>query len=137
MDLRSFIAGMFSYYPWWMDVLYALRWLLVRVLGMTQRGIPKWAPMHPSDVAMTPGDAVLFFTVELAAEERHWVACVRDRHLTARLGIVAEPTSHGRQRYHVLTLVHYEHWTGPLYFNIIRPFHHLVVARMAQAGATK
>ena len=33
-----------------------------------------------------------------------------------------------------LTVVHYKHWTGPVYFNVIRPFHHLVVRQMARAG---
>lgn len=31
-----------------------------------------------------------------------------------------------------ITTVYYKHWTGPVYFNLIRPFHHLVVSRMAQ-----
>ncbi|NQY75258.1 MAG: DUF2867 domain-containing protein [Candidatus Margulisbacteria bacterium] len=26
------------------------------------------------------------------------------------------------------------HWTGPIYFNLIRPIHHLVVTKMAKAG---
>ncbi|MGE6761631.1 DUF2867 domain-containing protein [Corallococcus interemptor] len=30
---------------------------------------------------------------------------------------------------------HYRNWAGPVYFNVIRPFHHLVVARMARHGA--
>ncbi|MCP4630164.1 MAG: DUF2867 domain-containing protein [bacterium] len=32
-------------------------------------------------------------------------------------------------RFYVITVVHYKHWTGPVYFNLIRPFHHLVVSR--------
>jgi hypothetical protein len=34
----------------------------------------------------------------------------------------------------IKVVVHYKHWTGPVYFNLIRPFHHLVVSRMARAG---
>jgi len=43
--------------------------------------------------------------------------------------------ANGLIRYYIVTIVHYLHWTGPVYFNLIRPFHHLVVARMARAGA--
>ena len=39
-------------------------------------------------------------------------------------------------RYYVVTAVNYKHWTGPVYFNLIRPFHHLVVSRMAKHGVT-
>ncbi|UCD31297.1 MAG: DUF2867 domain-containing protein [Desulfobacterales bacterium] len=37
-------------------------------------------------------------------------------------------------RFYVMTTVFYKHWTGQVYFNLIRPFHHLVVARMAKSG---
>ena len=39
-----------------------------------------------------------------------------------------------KNRFYIMTVVHYKHWTGPVYFNMIRPFHHLVVRRMALAG---
>jgi hypothetical protein len=55
--------------------------------------------------------------------------------LKAYFGIVAEPLANVINRYYIVTIVHYLHWTGPVYFNLIRPFHHLVVARMARAGA--
>ncbi|WP_422698682.1 DUF2867 domain-containing protein [Desulfosarcina cetonica] len=31
----------------------------------------------------------------------------------------------------------YRNWTGPVYFNLIRPFHHLVVREMMKAGARR
>jgi uncharacterized protein DUF2867 len=34
----------------------------------------------------------------------------------------------------VVTNVHYHNWAGPVYLQVIRPFHHVVVTRMAQAG---
>jgi hypothetical protein len=37
-------------------------------------------------------------------------------------------------RFRVVTIVHYRHWTGRLYFNLIRPFHHWVVTGMARSG---
>lgn len=62
------------------------------------------------------------------------VAEVIDDHLTAHLGVASEPLAGGMTRFHVLTIVHYHNWAGPVYFNVIRPFHHLVVGGMAQAG---
>jgi hypothetical protein len=50
--------------------------------------------------------------------------------LTGYLAVVAEPLAHGRTRFHNITVVKYHRWTGPLYFKVIRPFHHLVVRSM-------
>jgi hypothetical protein len=48
--------------------------------------------------------------------------------------VVVEPLTMGN-RFLVVTIVHYRHWTGPVYFNVIRPFHHIVVWQMMKAGA--
>jgi hypothetical protein len=133
VSLREFIAGMFSYYPGWIKNLYRIRWGFVRLLGMKQEGIPQTMQMQPADVPMNPGDKAAFFKVTMAEDGRYWLASASESHLTAYLGVVVEPLANGR-RFHVLTIVHYHHWTGSLYFNVIRPFHHIVVGNMAQAG---
>ena len=133
VSLLQFVAGMFSYYPVWLKNLYRIRWGFVRLLGMKQKGIPAAVTMRPEDVPMTPGEKATFFTVKLAEAERYWVAEAAESHLTAYLGVVMEPLPAGN-RFHVLTIVHYHKWTGPVYFNVIRPFHHLVVRKMAKAG---
>ena len=136
-SLREFIAGMFSYYPGWIKNLYRIRWGFVRLLGMKQEGIPQpdHMRMQPKDVPMASGENATFFTVEMAEDGRFWFASATESHLTAYLGIVVEPLAQGN-RFHVLTIVHYHNWTGPVYFNVIRPFHHLVVGKMANAGVT-
>ena len=135
-NLREFIAGMFSYYPGWMKNLYRIRWGFVRLLGMKQEGIPQSSHMRmkPESVPMEPGAKATFFTVEMAEDGRFWVASATESHLTAYLGVVVEPLAQGN-RFHVLTIVNYHNWTGPVYFNVIRPFHHIVVGQMAKAGA--
>jgi hypothetical protein len=134
VSMREFIAGMFSYYPGWIKNLYRIRWAFVRLLGMKQAGVPQTVQMKPEDVPMTPGEKAAFFTVKLAEDGRYWVAGITESHLTAHLGVVMESLTTGN-RFYVITIVHYRNWAGPVYFNVIRPFHHLVVARMAQAGA--
>jgi hypothetical protein len=137
-SLREFIAAMLSYYPWWIVSLYYVRAVFVRLLGMRQPGRPDELPrLKPEDISMTAGEHAAFFIVHLAREEEYWIAeTPEDKHLQAHFGIVVEPVNHNLNRFHVVTIVHYKHWTGPVYFNTIRPFHHLVVRRMARAGAT-
>ena len=92
-----------------------------------------------------PGAAVAFFTVTAAQEDRFLLvqavghAPHRLPGLRRRSG---RPTvgSNGirgqrAQAIHVVTVVRYHRWTGPLYFTVIRPFHHLVVGSMVRAGA--
>ena len=36
VDLRNFISGMLSYYPWWMVSLYRFREFFVSILGLVR-----------------------------------------------------------------------------------------------------
>ncbi|MGD8343745.1 MAG: DUF2867 domain-containing protein [Desulfobacterales bacterium] len=134
--LRQFIAAMLSYYPWWIVGLYRFRTVLVKILGLVEHEAPEVLPnLRAEDVSFVPGDAVTFFTVRLAKEEHYWVGeTPEDKHLKAYFGVVLEHLAENRRRFHVATIVHYKHWTGPVYFNLIRPFHHLVVRQMMRAG---
>lgn len=134
LELREFIANMFSYQPAWITFLYYVRKYFVRLLGMRQEGVPQAQQMNPLDVAMELGQKAAFFEVKAAVEDRLWIAAASESHLTAYLGVVVEPLSGSLKRFHVVTIVHYHRWTGPVYFNVIRPFHHLVVGQMVKAG---
>lgn len=136
--LRRFIASMLSYYPWWIVLLYRFRKLLVRLLGLVNHQAPDALPdLQPQDVSFTPGENVTFFIVRCAEEERFWMSeTPEDNHLKAYFGVVREPVTDSVSRFYVITTVFYKHWTGPVYFNLIRPFHHLVVSRMARHGLT-
>ena len=77
------------------------------------------------------------FSVRYAERNRYWIVETPDeKHLRAFVGVFREKVDQRINRFHVMTVVHYKDWTGPVYFNIIRPFHHLVVRQMALAGAS-
>ncbi|MCK5163947.1 MAG: DUF2867 domain-containing protein [Desulfobacula sp.] len=133
-DLQQFIAALLSYYPWWLAGLYRIRKVFVRCLGMTQEPVPKNFGINADDISMIPGEMVAFFKVEKAQKDHFWIAAAEDRHLKGLIGVVMERTDAGSNRYHLITIVHYKHWSGPIYFNVIRPFHHLVVHAMALHG---
>jgi hypothetical protein len=135
-SLRQFIASMLSYYPGWIVFLYHIRGILVKLLGLVKHPAPEAPPkLGPQDVSFVVGETVTFFTVRLAEEKHYWVGeTLEDKHLSAYFVVVVEPMENRRKRFHVATIVYYKHWTGPVYFNLIRPFHHLVVGRMMRAG---
>ncbi|MGD8212831.1 MAG: DUF2867 domain-containing protein [Desulfobacterales bacterium] len=136
--LRKFISSMLSYYPWWIILLYRVRKILVGILGLVKHEAPEELPnLHPEDVSFNPGDNVTFFIVRCTKEDSYWISeTPADKHLRAYFGVVKEPVDSSMSRFYVITTVFYKHWTGPLYFNLIRPFHHLVVSRMAKHGLT-
>ena len=117
-SLREFIAGMLSYYPRWVVGLYRIREVIVA-----------------QDVSFVPGDNVAFFVVRKARNDWYWVSeTPEDKHLRAYFGVVVENLDSGQARFHVFTTIAYKHWTGPVYFNLIRPFHHLVVSMMMRSA---
>lgn len=138
ISLRRFIASMLSYYPWWILQLYRFRKLLVGILGLVNHQAPDTLPdLQPEDVSFAPGEPVTFFVVRCAEEGLFWISeTPEDKHLRAYFGVLKEPVSDSLSRFYVVTAVYYKHWTGPVYFNLIRPFHHLVVSRMARHGLT-
>lgn len=135
-DLRTFVSRMLSYYPWWILALYRIRELMVKVLGLKKHEKHDvLEAIRPEDLAFRPGENAAFFIVKASKEEEYWVAKTpEDRHLKAYLGVVAEKLDKDITKFHVFTSVKYKHWTGPVYFNLIRPFHHLVVFSMMKAG---
>ncbi len=136
VDLRGFVSGMLSCFPWWLIVLYRFRAILARILGLVRHERPGLlSPLKPEALSFTAGEKASFFIVQKAKENSYWVAAApEDKHLTACFGVAVEPLDSGLNRFYVFTTVKYRHWTGPVYFNLIRPFHHLVVWRMMRAG---
>ena len=130
-NLCEFIAGFINYYPGWLKFLYRVRAVFVRFLGMKQEGIPQLGTIQPEDIPMQADEWLSFFQVKEAEPEHYWIAHASDTHLTAYL-IIARDAATGQ--FYVVTIVNYHHWTGPVYFNVIRPFHHVVVHQMAQNG---
>lgn len=137
VDLRTFIADFLNYQPAWLMSLYAVRAVFVRFLGMRQGHRGFGAFLTPETVPMQIGKRAAFFTVRVAEEGRYWFADNSDKHLKATLGVVVDQQallSSQQKHFYVVTIVHYHNWAGPVYLQVIKPFHHLVVTRMARAG---
>ena len=135
MTLREFVSAALGYQPGWMKVLFGARVVFAGLLRLRDPQLPTGPRLRPEEIPFSPGGKVRFFTVVGAAEDRYIVLEAADTHLTGYLAVVAEPLAQGRTRFHNITIVKYHRWTGPLYFNVIRPFHHLVVRSMVNAEA--
>ena len=137
VNMRTFLANLFNYRPLWLMSLYAVRAVFVRFLGMRQENSGFGALLTPETVPMQAGKLATFFTIRMAEEGRYWFADHSDKHLKATLGVVVEQPARPpaqQKRFHLVTIVHYHNWAGPVYLQVIKPFHHLVVTSMARAG---
>ena len=135
LTLREFLSAALGYQLPWIRMLFGTRVVFARLLRLRDPKLPTRPRLRPEEIPFSPGNKVWFFSAVGAAEERYIVLEAADSHLRGYLAVVAEPLAHGRTRFHNITIVKYHRWTGPLYFKVIRPFHHLVVSTMVNAGA--
>ena len=133
-SLSEFVARMLTYEPGWLQGLYKARRVLAELMGLRQAEF-KHDEFTADDVEFTPGAQARFFSVVAGNPQHYWMAKATDKHLAGYIAVAAEPAGGGAVRFHVLTVVRYRHWTGPVYFNLIRPFHHLVVHGMGKYAA--
>jgi hypothetical protein len=136
--LEGFISAMLHYRPRLIRLFYHIRAVIVRFIGIKQEPLPDMPEWLPKDLPMLPCGNIWFFTVRRSLENLFWIAqCPNDRHLTAHMGVVAEPVGGELKKFHIITVVRFKHWTGRLYFGLIFPFNLLLVDRMAKSGAWK
>jgi len=119
--------------PWWVEFLVRVRGVVAKILGLKHEHIPQ-DPVKPEQVPFKPGQSLQVFVVAQAKEDEYWISeLMEDKHLRGWVAVLAEPSTlaetaaAGVREFHLVTVVRYKHWTGWLYFNLIRPFHHLIV----------
>jgi hypothetical protein len=133
LSLERFLIRIFSYRPALIRLLYRLRAPLVRLLGFKQDPMPDLDEWIPAEFPMFPCGQVWFFTVQQVQKELFWIAgCPRDRHLDAEIAVVVRPLAGKLKRFYLITVVRYKHWTGPVYFALIRLFNLFLINRMAR-----
>lgn len=133
-NMEEFLNRLISYKPGWLTLLYKIRGALAGLMGLKHDELLHQG-LTIADYDFNPGGQVDFFKSVGFEADKFWIGEAVDKHLSGYIGVVSESVQDGLNRYHVFTIVHYRQWTGPLYFNLIRPFHHLVVYFMGRYAA--
>ncbi|WBQ06070.1 DUF2867 domain-containing protein [Kribbella sp. CA-293567] len=133
VTLRQFVAGALGNGSVPGRALFAIRVPIARLLRLEMAGMPAKTKLRPEEVPFTPGEPLSFFTVLRGEEEHYLLLEVTDNHLVAHLAIIVDDSGPVR-RFKVVTLVRYLRKAGRLYFELIRPFHHIVVRVMCRSG---
>jgi Protein of unknown function (DUF2867) len=118
LDARKAAERMMARAPRWVDLLLALRNIIVAPLGLKTSG----------DDRRAPRDIIGIFPVVSETPER-LVAGLNDKHLDFRV-VVDVATSGQRQSVTATTLVLTHNWLGRTYLTVIMTFHRLVVRAM-------
>jgi hypothetical protein len=114
--LIQFNEQLLTYHPAWVKFLYRVREILLNLLK-----IPYAENFEP-----------LYKTVD-SIDKYFWLGVISDSHLTAHLGVLKKKSA-ASTTFYVFSIVHYHSRAGKFYFNLIRPFHHLVVHLMMNAA---
>jgi hypothetical protein len=118
LDARKAAERMMARAPRWVDMLLALRNIIVAPFGLKTSGEDRRAPR----------DIIGIFPVVSETPER-LVAGFNDKHLDFRV-VVDVATIGQRQSITATTLVLTHNWLGRTYLTVIMPFHRLVVRAM-------
>ena len=128
LTLPEVVAAIFNYSPGWVRSLLVLRRILASVLRLKQVRWKQSPILKPEDISFRRGASETKFKVIHGKCNRYWVSeAPADRHLEARIAVVLHPVGEDKNTYQLITWVKYLHWSGRLYFNLIRPFHHMIV----------
>ena len=135
LSLCECISNALSWQPTWLKLLFLARGGLARLLRLEHPSSRPGRSLRPEEISFHPGDRLAFFTVSAGKEDAFIVLTAEDTHLVGHLIVEVVPTDTGTEhRFRIITAVHYRRWTGKLYFNIIRPFHHIIMHRMIAAA---
>lgn len=135
LSLRECISNALSWQPTWLKILFLARGGLARLMRLQHPSSGSSRPLRPEEISFHPGDRLAFFKISAGKDDAFLVLTAADTHLVGHLIIEVDPTDAGTERkFRIITAVQYRRWTGRLYFNIIRPFHHLVMHRMIAAA---
>lgn len=134
LTLPEFVAGALSYSPLWVKGLFAVRMAVAAVLRLETTGVPDSRRLRPETVSFTPGEKNAFFTVKRGEEDRFLLLEVTDNHLIGYLAFITD--NERPATFKVVTLVKFLRPAGRFYYNLIRPFHHVIMLGMCRAGET-
>ncbi|SME90332.1 DUF2867 domain-containing protein [Desulfovibrio gilichinskyi] len=132
--MNEFLVRMLTYQPAWLGVLYKVRGVFAKIMGL-QHDVTSNKNVKIENFDFEAGGKVDFFTSVDYKSEQYWIGTASDKHLSGYIGVVSEPLESGETRYHMFTIVNFCNWMGPLYFNLIRPFHHLIMHCMGKYAA--
>lgn len=118
--------------PGWLKTLFTIRNGIVRFFGLKTDK----SDSSEFERCIRAGSNYTFTSIP-AKSANETVMCLQDKHLTAYLSVYIKNIGENKRTVYITTLVHFHYWLGYAYFNIIRPFHHIVVKKMMKQTLTR
>jgi hypothetical protein len=128
LDIEEVITAFFSTTPKWIDYLFELRHNIVALLGLKTNSNTIIEFNYP----LQAGEKIGFFEI-FEVSETEIILGENDTHLDFRVLVRIEKEN----QISVETLVEFKNFFGKTYFQIIKPFHKLIVASMLKGMLKK
>jgi hypothetical protein len=121
-------AKVFSAMPWWIDVLFVVRNVLVAAFGLKKGdgGAPRQVTR---DIHFEPGCRDCYFDV-IDRTRDEIVMGEGDKHLDFRVSVRKSEVPNCVTIFELTTVVWYNNWLGPIYFTVVKPFHRALISSM-------
>jgi hypothetical protein len=114
-------------FPVWVRLLFWLRDILVKPLGLKGSDRTDHSTFKKNFTRMVKTSGSYKMINILAKSDNETVIQLTDKHLTAELSCCAENITDEYMKIKIITLVHYHNVSGKIYFNIIKPFHIIIL----------
>jgi len=122
----------FSTSPSWLKNLFMLRNKLVKLIGLKvgEEVEDREAMLAASNFEV--GDSLGLFKV-FQKSENELIIGEDDKHLDFRVSLLIDRSATEKERLTITTTVHFNNWTGRLYFIPVKPFHSFAVPAMLRS----
>ena len=127
VGVNDLVKAFFSAGPKWIGSLFRLRNKLVSVAGLkTSRGDEHYQQLQKFNCE--PGAQVGIFRV-FEVFDHEVILGQDDKHLDFRVSLFLKKDTKEKEIKHLVisTIVTFNHWSGRLYFLVVKPFHRLIV----------
>ena len=114
--------------PKWIDHLFEVRNKVVKIFGLKVSDVPNKEELLKNTKFVINEEIGLFKIFDKSNNEI--ILGQNDKHLNFKISILSNIRTDDKQLITISTLVYFNKWYGKLYFQLIRPFHKLIVPLM-------
>jgi hypothetical protein len=122
----NLLIAFWTDFPAWVQCLFRLRDILVKPFGL--KGADDNYNYFQQKFTEMVRTSETYKQMSIPAKnENETILQMADKHLTAELSCHIENIIDNKLKISIITLVHYHNVFGKIYFNVIKPFHRIIV----------
>jgi hypothetical protein len=122
------LVNLWTDQPKWLKLLFNLRHILVKPLGLKAENVSKKEDLEGFTNCIRSGGTYGIVSVP-SKSSNETIMQIKNKHLDCTISIHIRDNENNKQLISAITLVHFHNKLGVKYFQVIRPFHKLIVRK--------